>query len=349
MKIAIYPYKSDSNQYIELIKKAIIKLDIDINSFDDVYKDSVLLNDTEIFIFNWYESLYINSFFRQTIRFIRRYFKLIVLKLKRKKIIWVLHNKIPHDSKFNLYSNLLMKFFSKQSYKIIIHSMESREYLKKFISDKLITEKVVYVPHPNYIGVYKDSDLVETNKHTLNLLFIGAIKPYKNIDILIKAFNDLNLPDMTLKLAGKVSSNEYKSYIEELISYNKNIIPEFRFIKDDEINDLIRKSNILVLPYDIKSSLNSGTIILAFSNKRTVLSPMIGTLKDFDNNKMFFSYDYDDEITHIEELKKVLLEVYNLHKINHNKVYEMGIDCYNMVKFNNSIDKVSESLRKILV
>lgn len=345
MKVSIEPYNSKGNKYIELIKKAITNLNINICEFN--IKN---LEEIEFCIFNWYESLYTRSLLSQIHIFIKKYLQLILLKLKRKKMIWVVHNRIPHDTKRYIFSELLMRYLAKHSYKILIHSNESKVVLRKFLSKGEIDKKCVYVPHPNYIGAYKDGNINKEEKRCemLELLFIGAIKPYKNVDLLIEVFNELNLPNVKLKLCGKVMNDEYETYINKLINSNRNITTDFRFIEDDELNGLIKKSDILVLPYDMKSSLNSGTIILAFSNKRTVLSPMIGTLKDFEDKSLFFAYEYVDERTHREELKKSILKVYDIYINDQSSINTMGERCYQEVKENNSIKMVTDKFRQIL-
>lgn len=349
MKVSLYPYNGDSNKYIDLIKESILKLDIESNSFDNVFKDKDLINNTEYFIFNWYESLYTDSLVRQSVSFVKKLYKLMILKRRNKKIVWVLHNKTPHDLKYKFYSIILMKYFIKNSYKIIIHSNESRKVLREIVDSDRIEKKIVYVPHPNYIGVYKENN--KNNKkisdENINLLFVGAIKPYKNVDLLIEVFNELNLPNMTLTLAGKIVNDEYTDYIKKIIGNNNKIITDFRFIEDDKISELINKSDLLVLPYDIRSSLNSGTIILAFSNKRTVLSPMIGTIKDIDKKDMFFSYEYENDIIHKEALKENIINISKIYARNSLKIEEMGMKCYLFVEENNSLDKVSECIKKV--
>ena len=343
MNIVMFPDCSKDNKYIELIRNALENLDIKINSLNETLNNKKKFNETEYFIFNWYESLYTNSLLNQSKIFIKKFRLLINLKLNNKKIIWVLHNKIPHDDKYVFYSKFLMKWLVNNSYKIIIHSNESKKIINELTNSLNIMDKVVYIPHPNYIGAYKEycNFRYDANKE-LNLLFIGAIKPYKNVDLLIKVFNELKLENVVLTLAGKTSSKQYEEYINSLINENPNIITYFRFIEDDEIISFINKSNMIVLPYDIKSSLNSGTIFLAFSNKRTVLSPMIGTLKDIKNDNLFFTYDYKTDYEHRDKLKESISNIYNIY-INGNYILQdMGNKCYEVVKNENTLDKISQ-------
>ncbi|CUO46209.1 glycosyltransferase [Clostridium disporicum] len=342
MKIALFPYSNKSNKYLELIKESIESLDIEINDMKTVLKNKSLFKDTEYFILNWYESLYTNSFPKQVLKNIYKHIELN--KLKNKKIVWVIHNKIPHDDKHKFFSKNLMKYLAKISYKIVIHSSESIKVIEELSKDNSIKNKIVYVPHPNYIGAYKDENYDESIKcdDNINLFFVGAIKPYKNVDLLIQAYNELNLKNVTLSLAGKVSSLEYENYINNMIGGNPNIKTDFRFIDDNEINMLINKSDVLVLPYDINSSLNSGTILLAFSNKRTVISPLIGTLKDFKEDELFFAYNYNTKEEHLTKLKDMITKVVEVKKDDNMKLRVMGERCYDIIKENNSLGTIAD-------
>lgn len=348
MKIVLNPYETTNNKYIDLIKKAISNLNIEIYSLEDAIENEELFNEIDFFVLNWYESLYVHSFHSQLKKYILKMRVLKKLKKNNKKLIFVMHNKKPHNSKKTIFVRRLMTYLINESYKIIIHSNETKKVISEIVDYDNVEKKIVYVPHPNYIGAYKDAEEnKEKNDKCLNLLFIGRIQQYKNVDLLVEVFNELKLENVKLTLAGKVNTKEYEEYINNLIGNNKNIIKEFRFIEDDEMQSFILNSDMLVLPYDIESSLNSGTIILAFSNKRTILSPLIGTLKDFEEDDNFFSYTYTDREGHKNKLKEKLIEVHEIYMKNNKDILNMGEKCYLMVKDKNSLQKVTESYKKV--
>lgn len=347
MKIALSPYQAN-NKYIDLIKESISSLNIEIYRFEDVIENEKLFDEVDFFLLNWYESLYVDSFLRQFKRYIDKMIVLKKLNKNKKKIIFVMHNKKPHNSKQAIFGEKLMVYLINKSYKIVIHSNETKEVISEIVNYENVKNKIVYVPHPNYIGAYKEAEKNATkDEKCLNLLFIGKIQPYKNVDLLVEVFNELKLKNVNLTLAGKVNTKEYEEYINDLIGDNKNITKEFRFIEDDEMQSFISNSDMLVLPYDIQSSLNSGTIILAFSNGKTVLSPLIGTLKDFKEKNNFFSYTYTDKESHKEKLKEKLTQIYELYKSDKKIISNMGTKCYSMVKYENGLEKVTEAYKKI--
>ncbi|HAQ0365789.1 glycosyltransferase [Enterococcus faecium] len=170
--------------------------------------------------------------------------------------------------------------------------------------------------------------------------FIAQIKKYKNIELIIecaKRTADLNIE---LRIIGR-ASEEYKLELLELAKGLNNIVFDFRFIPDEEIEYHIRKSDILIMPYDIKSSMNSGSIFLTFSNARTVISPRISTLCEFDAHDVY-SYVYNTDEEHLNKLFAALLEAYDDFINNINEFYIKGLRVYNRVKIFNSCENIKQ-------
>src|SRR5690606_22044652 len=139
------------------------------------------------------------------------------------------------------------------------------------------------IPHPNYINEYgriiTENDDTENNQK-LKLLFIGQIKPYKNIELLINAVSNLKKSEVILTIAGRPLNVEYKNKLEEIARQSENINLVLKFIDDNDIRKYLCAHDLVILPYDINSSLNSGTAILAFSYMKTIICPKIGTLDE---------------------------------------------------------------------
>ena len=65
----------------------------------------------------------------------------------------------------------------------------------------------------------------------------------------------------------------------------------------------------MLIPLDIKSSLNSGSSVLAFTMGKTVIIPKIGTVRDFPRELMF-SYEYENESEHLNALVDKINEAF---------------------------------------
>ena len=342
-KVFIYPAGNNENQYINIQEKAIKAAGIDVTYS---LKDFFL---TKYFLLNWFETLGGNK----RIDYFKKCVKIIFLQIFKKKILWVVHNKKPHSKYANDISNKLsiklMKKLLKRSYRIIILCDETKKVLKDLSKNKSQFENKIYkIPHPNYIDIYPVEETKEIVNDTgkLNFLYIGQVNKYKNIELIIEEFNNLRNENISVHIAGNCKDEVYKKQLQ-LLSKNNSITFDFRFIPDNEINNLVRKYDILILPYSLETSLNSGTIFLAFNNKKTVISPLIGTLKEFKTSSFFYSYIYKNENEHRLNLLKTIETVINDYESNSLILKEKGEIAFKYVQENNSIEHITQLYKKI--
>ena len=232
---------------------------------------------------------------------------------------------------------------------IVVHSKLTEKYIFDLVPfDSKIERKIKYVPHPDYIDRYGAiTEPVKIDNDTkLNLLFMGAVKPYKNIELLIdiakKHQNRFNLT-----IAGKPIP---ESYGRELLKRGKdctNILFNLDFIDDDRLSGIISNCDLFVLPYDKSSSLNSGTIMLAFSYKKSVISSEIGTVEDTEIKKINLIYNYKNAEEHLDILEYKIMEAVELKKSDNTVFLNNGQLCYDFVKKNNNSDHVCSELINI--
>lgn len=342
--VFIYPANNNENQYVNMQETAIK------NAGHNVTYSLKNFFEIDYFLFNWFETLGGNK----QLDYIKKCLKLFFIKLFHKKILWVLHNKKPHSKdnidKSSALSIKLMRKLLKESYKIIILCDESLLVLESLCKNKsLYISKIYKIPHPNYIGIYPEQSLNISSKvkDNLNILYIGQVNQYKNIDLLINALNEIGNSKIHLHIAGNCKSIEYKNYLKS-VSSNSNITFDFRFIPDTELVSIIANYDVVALPYSYESSLNSGTIFLAFSYKKTVIAPMIGTLKDFSDKSFFYGYDYKDDNDHKIQLLEIIKKVYDDFEANPLILEKKGHMAYQTVKDNNSIEMISNLYEKLL-
>lgn len=337
MKIAFLPYSNAENRYINII------IDI-LKSINGVYvypfnlKRFFLLSKdvwgSDIVWLNWYETVTGGMYA------LIRIGVLFFLKLSRKKIIYTLHNKKSHESKKVVFSNLLQTSLYFFSDIIVVHSKIS----KNEIPTKYY-KKVTYIPHPNYIEEYGEI-ITGEQETTLKLLFLGQIKPYKNIELLISIMGKFRHNDVQLTVMGKPVSEEYKQRLN-VMSKGTDINFIFGFIDDDDISTHLANCDLLIFPYNINSSLNSGSVILAFSYGKTVICPLIGTLNDMINKK-FFSYTYENEKEHEKILVEKIEEAIKLKRNNNDIFNEWGKIMYEEVSVNNSKSRIRKLINTMI-
>ena len=111
-------------------------------------------------------------------------------------------------------------------------------------------------------------------------LFLGQIRPYKNLPVLIDAFRKNPAQNAYLIIAGHAPDPGYRHRIRELAQSDKRVICSMEFVETDHIQHFMRAADVVVLPY--QEILNSGSAILALSYERPVVGPRIGSLAELE-------------------------------------------------------------------
>ncbi len=263
--------------------------------------------------------------------------QLCLYKLFGAKIIWVFHNKYPHEAAEGdkrVISN--MRWLADLANYIMLHSKHSGRYIPNYQHN---VSKQVYVPHMIYEKSLPELQMNELRqKYNISdsdfiFTMFGMIRPYKNYEDGVKAFKSLGLKGAKLILAGSCMDGKYARYLKELCGDCNDIILDLGFIPNITRDAIIGISDVLVIPYVNKSSMNSGVMMQAFSNEKTVIIPDICMARDFAPQGFFYGYRVD--------LEKAMQRAYkNGKEINR----EMGHKAYEYVIRNNSEKIVSEKI-----
>lgn len=205
-------------------------------------------------------------------------FAWISSKLKPLKIYYLTHNIQSHE-KWPLGSWLRDRALSKAE-KIIVLSESCANDAKRLLP-LCASRRVVLGFHPIYDS-YARGEKPEPDSKTKNLLFFGLIKPYKGLDILLKAMPKLlqTVPDARLIVAGDVYGDPepYHRLIRELKLEDK-VELHFRYISDTEIGDLFYRCKVCILPY--KTATQSGVIASSYSFNVPVIASDVGGLGEY--------------------------------------------------------------------
>jgi glycosyltransferase involved in cell wall biosynthesis len=101
--------------------------------------------------------------------------------------------------------------------------------------------------------------------------FVGLVRRYKGVESLIEAFRADDDPDLTLRIAGKPSTDELAQTVRSMAGGDPRISFLLRFLDDAELVQEITGSQLVVLPYRFMH--NSGATLAALSLDRPVLVP----------------------------------------------------------------------------
>lgn len=345
-EVTCYIPFSSSNQYSENIKNAIKENGYRVCSIKQVIRNPRLFYKCKIINFNWYESL--DKHKPALYQYILKNLLIRLFKLSNKKLVFTLHNRIPHELVSEEgYEIRLMKLLAQKSDSIIGMCQDTRQVVADL--DSHASTKLTIIPHPNYVNNYPQNGIENgrekygfTSKDVV-FLFLGFISPYKNVDLLIECLGSTTETNIKLLVAGSVSDQQYKSKLQSMACGYVNIVCDFRYVPDEEIADLYRCSDIIIMPYKKESVLNSGAMYLSFSLGRTVICPEIGSVKDLLSRDFIYSYDYSDENEHRKALEERIHTVIEDVKTSQDILKIKGEMAKDYVKKFHSLDTVTEA------
>lgn len=336
--VIVNPYEHPDNDYIHLQIEAIKKA-----GYEPVPQDGNIIKSKYI-LYNWMENVDGNH---KPVVIGKKIARLLQLKLLGKKIIWVMHNKHPHEDSYK-YGLFMMKVMAHMSDKIMVLCDETIPALMKITKSKKVFDKIFKVPLISYESIVGQTSEAPVGGK-LNVLLFGQIKPYKGVEVLLEAMKDEYLQNnTTITIVGRCSDPKYLNEINEKIGKLHNVSFQNRFIELSELKEIAKEIHLFVLPMNIKSSLNSSAAMMAFSLKRTVVCPNIGTIKEYPDQDYIYTYDYQNAKEHVDRIKKALRTAIDDMKKEPEIMRKKGNKAFKMAHKYNSLDTVAKAMKEML-
>jgi glycosyltransferase involved in cell wall biosynthesis len=170
---------------------------------------------------------------------------------------------------------------------VVVHTAEAYARLK---NPNLGIKSVCRIPHgtlhPPSPGESRPRPLLTP---TIDILAFGKIKPYKGLDLLIRALSLLSAEDKQ-KCHARIIGKPYMD-TQSLVAMARSLGVsdivqfDFRLVDEDQITDLFHSASVCVLPYRMVDA--SGVLYTAIASGCPVIATRIGgfaeLLTDGDN------------------------------------------------------------------
>jgi glycosyltransferase involved in cell wall biosynthesis len=210
------------------------------------------------------------------------FFSLFMSRMARKqdkdvKKIALIHNLIPHERRF-FDRYLIMKMLKSYDAFVVLSDAVERDLLHMLPNAKYLKLEHPWYDHFGENIPKEEARLkLKLSEKKKTLLFFGLIRDYKGLDVLLKAFSELD-DSYQLIIAGEIygKSDKYLGLIEN--SKNKNIFLFNQYIPDDEVNIYFSAADLCVLPY--RSATQSGITGTSFHFEVPVIASDVGGLRE---------------------------------------------------------------------
>ena len=213
-------------------------------------------------------------------------FALVLTALRRRhtKVVWTIHNLAAHDQWHGRWAGGMWRWFANRVDGYIALSAGGQAAaLQRF--PMLRRRPGFVIPHGHYRGEYPDSVTREGARAALALpaaakvvVFVGAIRPYKNVPMLLEAFRLVPGADWRLVVAGQPATPALAADLVARAADDGRVRVDLAFVPRELLQVYLRAADLVVLPY--RDVLNSGSAMLALSFDRPVLVPARGAMAE---------------------------------------------------------------------
>lgn len=220
------------------------------------------------------------------------------------KIVWTVHNLVPHDKKHLSLHKSIHKWMGKISTLIHVHSKHQISQVSDYY--QIPKDKIAVLPHPKFPAVIKPQqeaiDKIKASyfagQEKLSgpiFLMFGGISEYKGIETVIDILTHQE-EDFTLILAGYMKKGQdqlHRFIVQHTIDDERvKYIP--KFIPEEHYPFLLSAADICVFNYN--EILNSGGIQMALSYQRKVIAPSKPGLLDFKKSPLVSLFSSEQEL-----------------------------------------------------
>lgn len=189
---------------------------------------------------------------------------ILIAKLFKAKTILTVHDAKPHPGERALAQSWFQMLAIKWSHHIIVLS----EFVKSQLPSS-VQNKAIVIPHP--VLMKAQDVIIRKLPSQPSLLFLGRIAYYKGIDLLLEAVKDFPKEKISkLTIAGLPMMDLDLPITQFPIHLHQ------KWLSDEEIQELLYKHDILILPY--REASQSGVVTLGIASAIPMIISKIGGL-----------------------------------------------------------------------
>jgi glycosyltransferase involved in cell wall biosynthesis len=204
-----------------------------------------------------------------------------IVKLnKHTKVIAIIDNMIPHEKRIGDY--VLTKYFATAMDGFLTMSEKVARDVKQFSSKPMVLS-----PHPIFahfgapISKLQARQSLGINEADKIILFFGFIRPYKGLDILLRAMatETIKNADIKLMIVGEFYEDAQPYYdLIKVLDIADKVILHTAFVPDIDVKKYVCAADFIIQPY--RNATQSGVTPLAYHFEIPMLVTNVGALAD---------------------------------------------------------------------
>jgi glycosyltransferase involved in cell wall biosynthesis len=188
------------------------------------------------------------------------------------RVLALCHNVLPHERK--PYDVPLMRRLLRRADGALVHSAQQAQLARDLAPDTPVRTAVLpaHLPTPSVLDRPVSAD--EPSNH---LLFFGMVRPYKGLDVLLRALAEIE--KVSLTVAGEFwgGVDETRGLISSL-GLDDRVELRPGYVPASDVPGLFAEADALVLPY--RTATASQNVFMAYEHGVPVIATRAGTLAD---------------------------------------------------------------------
>jgi glycosyltransferase involved in cell wall biosynthesis len=208
------------------------------------------------------------------------------------KLVWTVHNAVPHEPE-TVDDVAVSRLLARDAAHKIVHGANGIDELAAIGAD---TDRTSVIPHGAYTGSYDEADRAESRR-SLDLpessrivLFFGQIRPYKGLDDLLPAWDEVAALGSDeggapfLLISGKCDDATERARLGREVDVRGGRFDE-GYAPPEAVPLYFAAADVVVLPF--RQVTTSGSAVLALSLRRPIVAPRLGALRELPESVGF--------------------------------------------------------------
>lgn len=232
-------------------------------------------------------TIHFTGLFRNDLIIIEGVLLSFAFRMAASRYIYTAHNVLPHNRERSRLFRCVYRLAYRIPHFVVVHTPKTRRVLiEQFgVPDARIRVMSIGLNEEvaaTTLGRAGSRAQIGYGDMAKVILFFGRIDEYKGLDLLIEAFDLLELPDSRLMIAGAFRSGGYRERILAGIAGARRRVDirlDARLVPNEEVGVLFDASDVLCLPY--RNIYQSGLLFLAMRFGKPVVTTNVGSLAEF--------------------------------------------------------------------
>lgn len=218
----------------------------------------------------------------------------------------------------------------------------THSHLVKILEERYNSKNAIFVP----LGVF-DDPLPSCNLNGNRILIFGKMGPYKNLQLALTTFREINSINRNTELVVAGSSHPLHPGYLESIKRDHGIIPNVTYagyVQEEKVSEIFMRSSIVLLPYTASVWSSAVFVLCAIYGRAVIASdlPDFRELRDQGAGVILFKSENKQDL--FEKLTELLNDV-----PTQNKLGEMNLEWAKKNNFEGTIKTILGIFRQTVL